>query len=185
VETIASLFVGPLVTQLIFLGHAIVRCLVARRLGLEVARVRVGWGPKLWTHRTRRGALVELRLLPPLAMVAIRGHDPAAEEPSYRALYTLRDLGKCVLLTLVTPAYYVCLTALPLFAIGAIAGWPEAVTPSPMIVGHVESDGRADLAGVELATRSLPTGRPARSVGHAHSVRAAASRQRECECAIV
>lgn len=145
-----SLLARPLVMQLVFMGHAAVRWAAAKRLKLEGSRVRLGWGPKVWSHRTRDGVAIEIRLLPPLAMVAIRGHDPAAEEVSYRALYGRSDLGKRVLLTLASPVYYVGLTVLPLFAIGLIAGWPETTTPSPMIVGDVEPGSPADEGGIEL-----------------------------------
>lgn len=149
VSVLVSLVAGPLVVQLVFMGHAAMRWAAAKRLKLEVARVRLGWGPKVWAHNTRDGVAIEVRLLPPLAMVAIRGHDPAAEEDSYRGLYGRSDLGKRVLLTLASPAYYVGLTVLPLFAIGLVAGWPETTTPSPMIVAHVEPSSPADDAGIE------------------------------------
>ncbi|MDD9938570.1 MAG: M50 family metallopeptidase [Myxococcales bacterium] len=113
---------------MVFLGHAALRLRLARAIGLEVHGVRVGWGPRIHGRTTEEGMRVEIRALPPLAMVSLAGHDALEGGPSYQERFGRRDLAKRALITLYSPVYYFGLTVLPLFAIATLWGWPgEAV----------------------------------------------------------
>ena len=89
-----------LALQVVFLGHAALRLRLARAIGLEVHGVRVGWGPRIHGRTTEEGMRVEIRALPPLAMVSLAGHDALEGGPSYQERFGRRDLAKRALITL-------------------------------------------------------------------------------------
>ncbi|MGD8374241.1 MAG: M50 family metallopeptidase [Candidatus Woesebacteria bacterium] len=144
------MFVGLVVLH--ELGHAI----VARRNGVELEEFGIGFPPKAWSKKTKKGTIISINWLPLGGFVRLKGeHDAAIEKGSYGAA-SLWSKTK-ILLAGVAVNW---LVAALIFTILAFVGMPQVVedqftvpndtiyAKNDVIAGAVVKDSPAEKAGI-------------------------------------
>ena len=133
----AAVFLGMLVGLIVV--HEAAHYVVARRCGMRPVEFFVGFGPTVWSARTRDGLRYGLKLLPAGGYVKIPGMGPAEQVESSLEPFTYRaaSRGRRLAVILAGPLSNLVL-ALVLFALYAATSPTIDPTPARIVLGSFD-----------------------------------------------
>ena len=156
-ELIGGILIGIFILVLLVVGHDVGHAIVARRKGVVVEEVGVGFPPRAWAKKLKNGILLTLNWLPLGGFVKLQGeYDSASNKGDYGAASFWQKTK--ILLAGVSMNFIV---AVVLFTILALTGLPKALpdqfsVPSdttiliqPVEISSVAKDSIAEKAGLE------------------------------------
>jgi regulator of sigma E protease len=145
-----EVIVAILGISLLVIVHEGGHYLAARAFGMRVLRFSVGFGPPLFRYQPKGSPTVfQVCAVPFLAYVQIAGMNPAEDvDPRDPELYPNKGVLARISVIFAGPFANYLAASLLIFGL-ALSGLPEEVPTEPMIVGGIEQNSPADLAGLE------------------------------------
>lgn len=155
---------------LLFIGLVIVHefghFLAARRNGVEVEEFGIGFPPRAWSKKTKKGFLFSLNWLPIGGFVKLKGENDAASEKGSFGAASFKVKTKIMLAGVAMNL----VVAFALLTVLAAIGIPKIldnqftiasdtkIVKNDVLVGYVEPGSPADKAGLQIRDRILSIG---------------------------
>jgi regulator of sigma E protease len=162
------LFIGLVIVH--ELGHFI----AARRNGVEVEEFGVGFPPRAWSKKTKKGFLFTLNWLPIGGFVKLKGENDAATEKGSFGAASFRAKTKIMLAGVAMNLA----VAFVLLTIAALVGMPKIlddqftisrdtkVLRNDVLVGYVEPGSPAEKAGLKTRDRLISIQGPQNGISY-------------------
>ncbi len=156
------LFIGLVVV------HEFGHFLAARRNGVEVEEFGIGFPPRAWERKTKKGFLFTINWLPIGGFVKLKGENDAATEPGSFGAASFRTKTKIML----AGVGMNLLAAFVIFTILALVGMPQLIDKQfsvqsdtktshrEVLVGYVEANSPAAKAGLRARDKIIAVGLP-------------------------
>lgn len=156
------LFVGLVVV------HEFGHFLVARRGGVEVEEFGIGFPPRAWSRKTKKGFLFSLNWLPIGGFVKLKGESDAATEKGTLGAASTWTKAKIML----AGVGMNLLVAFGIFTLLALVGMPQfidnqftiksdtKIARNEVLAGYIESNSPASKAGLKTRDQLLSVGVP-------------------------
>lgn len=167
------LFIGLVVVH--EFGHFI----VARRSGVEVEEFGIGFPPRAWKRKTKKGYIFSLNWLPIGGFVKLKGESDSASTPGSFGVSTFWVKTKILLAGVAMNL----VVAFLLLTVVAWLGMPKlidnqftvesdtSIAKNEVLIGYVETDSPAEAAGLQARDQLLAIS----SNGHADMIESATS----------
>lgn len=156
-----------IVGLLLFIGlvvlHEFGHFIAARRNGVDVEEFGVGFPPKAWQRKTKKGFIFSLNWLPIGGFVRLKGENDAATEKGSFGAASFKTKTKIML----AGVGMNLLAAFVIFTVLAVVGMPQLienqysvksdtrVLRNDVLVGYVEPGSPADKAGLKVRDKLL------------------------------
>jgi len=156
--SIVLLLVGIVLFVGLVVFHELGHFLAARRNGVEVEEFGIGFPPRAWKRKTKKGFIFSLNWLPIGGFVKLKGENDAASEPGSFGAARFKTKTKIML----AGVGMNLLAAFVLFTALAWIGMPQLldnqfsvaqdtkVVHRQLMVGYVEPGSPADKAGLKV-----------------------------------
>jgi len=164
--SIVLLIIGLLLFIGLVVIHEFGHFIVARRNGVEVEEFGIGFPPRAWARKTKKGFVFSLNWLPIGGFVKLKGESDAATEPGTLGAARAWPKAKIMLAGVVMNL----VVAFGLLTILAWAGMPQLldnqftvksdtkIARNDVLVGYVEPNSPADKSGLEPRDELLAIG---------------------------
>lgn len=154
----ANLFVFVIVLSLLMFVHELGHFVTARRAGIVVQEFGFGLPPRIYGYEYK-GVIYSLNWIPFGAFVKMLGE----EDPSSPGSFASKSkLTRSIVLAAGSGMNF--LTAVVVFAIAFMTGWPTPV-PNEVVIGGIAPQSPAEVAGLQTRDRVLAVdGQPVTSV---------------------
>ncbi len=161
--SVVLLIIGLLLFVGLVVFHEFGHFIAARRNGVEVEEFGIGFPPRAWARKTKKGFLFTLNWLPIGGFVRMKGENDSATEAHSFGAASFKTKAKIML----AGVFMNLLAAFVIFTVLAWVGMPQIIEKqfkiasdtktvhSQILVGSVESGSPADKAGLKTRDQLL------------------------------